>query len=158
MKPTQMAIALVAIFAFSAPVAHGQARGDAKKEAKERKEEKKGDKGAKDEGSADAAPHPSEVLDLPKPGDTKKDRDARRRRAIALTRARWGALVLDSAVQAELRLHARRIARIDAMERVARSSGKDALLPRIDRLRSKEIARFEKRMDWLKDENHRDGG
>ena len=144
---------------LGAPDAQGQARGDAKKEAKERRDDRKESAdGGTSTGRDAAVPDPSDVLPPPKPEAAKKDKAERRRRAVGLIRARWGALVLDSAVQAELRLHARRTARIEAMEQVARTSGKTALLPRIAELKKKEVARFEKRMQWLKDGEHKDGG
>src|SRR5688500_17983056 len=133
---------------LAAPVseAHAQAQGDAKKEAKERKDE---DAGRKDAGAAvDASAEQPKAADVK---DPKKDRADRRRRAISYARARWGALLRQPAAQAELRLHARRIAHIDAMESVAKTSGKDALLPRIAKLRTKETERFEKRMRWIQD-------
>lgn len=153
-----MALGAVACFALVAPLAHGaQAQGDARKEAKERKDDKKEAEKKKEAAVDAAAAKPTtELRDLPKPTDTKKDRADRRRRAIMLTRARWGALVVNPAAQAELRLHARRIAKLDAMEQVARSSGKTDLLPRIANLRVKENARFEMRMDYVK--NEIDGG
>ena len=154
MKPRWMSFALAACFALVAPVAHGQAHGDAKKEAKEKKHDAK--PAPEDAGDAAAGTTADASRDLPKPSDTKKDKAERRRRAIAATRARWGALTVNPAAQAELRLHARRVAKLDVMEEVARASGKDALLPRIAVLREKENARFEKRMDWIKDE--KEGG
>lgn len=143
--------------ALAAPAAFAQAQGDAKKEARERKDDA-GAAAPKKGAAADAAPPPaaSAARDLPKPTDTKVDREARRRRAIAMTRARWGALVLSPPAQAELRLHARRTAKIDAMEQVARASGRTDLLQRIANLRVKENARFEMRMDYVK--NEIDGG
>ncbi len=140
MKRTFMAPFAVVCFALVAPVAHAQAKGD-----------------AKDAAVADAAAaKPANAGDVLKPTDPKRDRADRRRRAIALTRARWGALVINPPAQAELRLHAQRIAKIDAMEQVARASGKTDLLPRIANLRVKENARFEMRMDYVK--NEMDGG
>lgn len=132
------------LLAAPASDAHAQAQGDAKKEAKERKDEDAGKKDA----AVDAAPEPH---DLPKTTDAKKDRADRRRKAISYARARWGAVLRQPAAQAELRLHARFVARIDAMETVARTSGKEALLPRIAKLRTKETERFEKRMRWIQD-------
>lgn len=82
----------------------------------------------------------------------QKDRADRRRHEVAMTRARWGALVRDPAVQAELRLHAQHVARIDAIDRVARQAHKDALLPRIAKLREMETSRFENHMAALKQE------
>lgn len=140
-------LALVCAF-FVAPMsdAYAQAQGDAKKEAQERKEE---DAGKKDAGAkVDASAEQPKAADVK---DPKKDRADRRRRAISYARARWGALLRQPAAQAELRLHARRIARIDAMESVAKTSGKDALLPRIAKLRTKETERFEQRMRWIQD-------
>jgi hypothetical protein len=126
--------------------AHAQAQGDAKKEAKERKDEDAGKKEAA--ATVDAAAEQPKAADVK---DPKKDRADRRRKAISYARARWGALLRQPAAQAELRLHARRIARIDAMESVAKTSGKDDLLPRIAKLRTKETERFEKRMRWIAD-------
>lgn len=138
----------LALLLLAAPVsdAHAQAQGDAKKEAKERKEEDAGRKDAA--ATVDAAAEQPKAADV---RDPKKDRADRRRKAISYARARWGALLRQPAAQAELRLHARRIARIDAMETVAKTSGKDALLPRIAKLRDKETARFEQRMRWIQD-------
>jgi hypothetical protein len=145
----RLALACLLLAAFGAPMsdARAQAQGDAKKEAKERKEE---DAGSRREAGAliDAAAEQPKVADVK---DPKKDRADRRRRAISYARARWGALLRQPAAQAELRLHARRVARIDAMETVAKTSGKDALLPRIAKLRTKETERFEQRMRWIAD-------
>jgi hypothetical protein len=139
---------LLAGLLFATPIsdAHAQAQGDAKKEAKERKDE---DAGTKDSGAkVDASAEQPKAADVK---DPKKDRADRRRRAISYARARWGALLRQPAAQAELRLHARRIAHIDAMESVAKTAGKDALLPRIAKLRTKETERFEQRMRWIQD-------
>lgn len=149
--------ALVCLLSIApASDAYAQAQGDAKKEAKEAKE-KKEEKQEKEDAAvkADAAPEPH---DLPtKPADPAKDRAQRRQRAISYARARWGALLLQSAAQAELRLHARRAARIDAMEAVAKSSGKNDLLPRIAKLREKETARFEQRMKAVREDDGKAG-
>lgn len=152
--PMLRRLALASCLLLVAPLvvsdAHAQAQGDAKKEAKEKKDEKDKDKkaDAKADSGVDAAAEPHE---LPKPADPKQDRAKRRQHAISYARARWGALLLQPAAQAELRLHARRVAKIDALEAVAKSSGKNDLLPRIAKLREKETARFEKRMEWVKD-------
>lgn len=139
---------LVGVALVGAPMtdARAQAQGDAKKEAKERKDEDAGRKDAP--ATVDAAAEQPRAADVK---DPKKDRADRRRKAISYARARWGALLRQPAAQAELRLHARRIARIDAMESVAKTSGKDALLPRVAKLREKETARFEQRMRWIMD-------
>ena len=137
---TALAVALISSDAGA------QAQGDAKKEAKERKDEDAGKKDAS--ATVDAAAEQPKASDVK---DPKKDRADRRRRAISYARARWGALLRQPAAQAELRLHARRIAHIDAMETVAKTSGKEALLPRIAKLRTKETERFEKRMQWIQD-------
>lgn len=149
MMPRLALLACLVLALAPASDARAQAQGDAKKEAKEKDKDKEKDKKVEDAGKkADAAAEPH---DLPKPADPKQDRAQRRQRAISYARARWGALLRDSAAQAELRLHARRVARIDAMEAVAKSSAKNDLLPRIAKLRDLETKRFEKRMEWVKD-------
>lgn len=149
MRRVVWAALLLGFAVIGAPMsdARAQAQGDAKKEARERKEE---DGGKKDAAAAlvDAAAEQPKAADAK---DPKKDRADRRRKAISYARARWGALLRQPAAQAELRLHARRIARIDAMETVAKTSGKDTLLPRISKLRERETARFEQRMQWIMD-------
>lgn len=138
----------VACLLLAAPMsdAYAQAQGDAKKEAKERKDE---DAGKKEAGATvDAAAEEPKAADVK---DPKKDRADRRRKAISYARARWGALLRQPAAQAELRLHARRAARIEAMESVAKTSGKEELLARIAKLRTNETERFEQRMRWIQD-------
>ena len=72
-----------------------------------------------------------------------------------------------SAFVEDLRLHSREAGTMidaselhavlsDAMETVAKTSGKEDLVPRIAKLRSKETERFEKRMRWIAD--GKDGG
>jgi len=117
-------LALIGAIAFSF-----QAQGDAKKEVVEKKLD----------GSTTVAPAP------PPSAGTRETQ-------VALIRARYGVLLRDPAVLAELRLHARRVARLDAMERVATSAGKAALLTRIADLRQREDARLEKRITFLKEQ------
>ncbi|HBQ14686.1 MAG TPA: hypothetical protein DEF51_27340 [Myxococcales bacterium] len=50
-------------------------------------------------------------------------------------------------MRAELRTHARRVARIERMRAVASESGRDALLERIDALMTRENARHERRLE-----------
>jgi hypothetical protein len=79
-------------------------------------------------------------------------RERRRQRAEEL-RARYGRLLAEPAVAAELRVHARRMARLHTLRKVAEKEGKTALLPRIDKLIEKERTRHQRHMDA-----HRPGG
>ena len=77
-------------------------------------------------------------------------RRERRRERMEELRARYGRLIAEPAVAAELRVHARRMARLNTMRRLAEKEGKTALIPRIDKLIAKERARHQRHMDALK--------
>lgn len=115
---------------------------DARKDAKEAKGDDK--KEAKDEAK-DAKKELREARK--KLRDTRKER---RQDTVKAAKDKWGDLVKKPKVRAELSLHARRMARINHMESVAKESDKDKLLERIQKLREKENARHDKRMEALK--------
>jgi hypothetical protein len=80
--------------------------------------------------------------------ETRKDRREELRKAV---KDKWGGdLVKKPKVRAELALHAQRMAKINHMEFLAKDNDKDQLLERIQKLRDKEKARHEKRMEALK--------
>jgi hypothetical protein len=81
--------------------------------------------------------------------DRAEHRRERRRQRAEELRARYGRLLAEPAVQAELKIHARRMARLHQLRRVAEKEGKTALLPRIDKLIEKERARHQRHMDAL---------
>lgn len=76
-------------------------------------------------------------------------RHERRRERARQLRARYGHLLAEPAVLAELKLHSRRMARLHALSRVAEKEGKTTLLPRIEKLIQKEQARHQRHMDAL---------
>lgn len=115
---------------------------DARKDAKEAKDEDKKD--AKQDAK-DAAKEVREARQ--KLRETRKDR---RQQIAAAAKDKWGDLVKKPAVRAELQTHARRTARLNHMESLAKENSKDELVARIQKLREKENARHEKRMEALK--------
>jgi hypothetical protein len=82
--------------------------------------------------------------------DRAESRRERRRERARELRALYGGLLANQAVLVELRIHARRMAKLRALRRVAEREGKTALLPRIDKLIEKEQARHRRHMDALK--------
>jgi hypothetical protein len=80
---------------------------------------------------------------------TEHQRRDRRRHRIKALRARFGAALKKPALRAELELHARRKAKLNALRAVAEREGKRALLPRIEALEKKEQARHEQRLAAL---------
>jgi hypothetical protein len=79
--------------------------------------------------------------------DSRKDRREEVRKAA---KDKWGDLVKKPKVRAELLLHAQRMAKINHMEFLAKDNDKDQLTERIQKLREKENARHDKRMEALK--------
>lgn len=80
----------------------------------------------------------------------KASREERRLVARKALEAKLGDLWGKPAVRAELRIHARRLARLHQIERVAKAEGKEAVVKRVDVALAKENARFTARMDALK--------
>jgi hypothetical protein len=140
-------LGLAALLASSA--ANAQGHGDAKKEAAERAD------AAPDAAGGDASAPATPAT--PATPERLKDPAERRRSEVARVRARWGALVKSEPARVELETHALRVAKLDAMDRVARAAGKTALLPRIERVRATEETRHERRMKAILD-GTKDGG
>jgi hypothetical protein len=79
---------------------------------------------------------------------TRQERRAEERKAI---RDKWGALVDKPRVREELTRHARRMAYLNYMERLAKDlKKKDSVVDRVEKVRDREKARHEKRMDALR--------
>jgi len=66
-------------------------------------------------------------------------------------REKWGNLTKMPEAQAELKVHARRIARLERARKVADEAGKKEVVARIDKLLEKERARHQKAMEKLKE-------
>lgn len=79
---------------------------------------------------------------------TRRTRRASTRQAIF---ARWNnrRFLASPAAKAELRVHARRLAKLNRMARLARGTGKGGLTVRINRLIRRENARHDRRMTQL---------
>lgn len=84
--------------------------------------------------------------------DLRKNRQERRREHIQKLKERWGDAMGRPAVRAELRTHARRMARLNHMRRLADSAGKTELVTRIDKVIERERNRHQAAMDRLKSE------
>jgi|GEM_PF-4257810 len=80
---------------------------------------------------------------------TRAERVKARREAI---RKRWGDWITRPPVENELRLHAWRLARLEAIKRIATDEGNVDLAARCDALVARETARHERRMEALKSE------
>jgi hypothetical protein len=74
----------------------------------------------------------------------------RRRAARREVAVRWATLHGRPAVRAELRVHARRMARLRHAEHVAKTNDRDELAARIQKLTDRERARHERHMESLK--------
>lgn len=80
----------------------------------------------------------------------KESREARRDERKKELKEKWGAKVLERGpVQAELKVHARRKARLARIRALAKEEGKDAVVERVDKLLEKENARHERHMATL---------
>jgi hypothetical protein len=79
----------------------------------------------------------------------KQARAQRRDAMIAGVRSRWGATLESPEAQAELRLHAERMARLHRMQVLAEDHGKEALLDRVFALMKREQQRHMRTMRRL---------
>ncbi len=80
--------------------------------------------------------------------ETRKERRQERRAKI---KEKWGEDVLKRpAVRAELKIHARRVARLNRIRALAKADGKDAVVERVDKILAKENSRHDKHMETLK--------
>lgn len=126
---------------------------DAAKDAKDKlKDAKKDAKDAAGDAKNDAKKDVKEAKkDLhearQKLRDSRKDRREELRKDI---KDKWGDLVKKPKVHSELELHARRMARLNYMEYVAKDNDKDKIVERIQKMREREKDRHEKRMEALK--------
>ena len=80
--------------------------------------------------------------------ETRKERREERRTEI---KEKWGEDALKRpAVRAELRMHSRRVARLNRIRSLAKAEGKDAVVERVDKILAKENSRHDKHMETLK--------
>ena len=69
---------------------------------------------------------------------------------LAEARAKWGDTLKKPGVKEEMKLHARRLARLRRMAKLANAAKKDAVEKRAKTLIEKEKSRHEKKMEELK--------
>jgi hypothetical protein len=83
----------------------------------------------------------------------KESRGERRRQHRADLKERWGDGLAQPAAREELRHHERRMARLERMQLLAQTeragAAKDKLVPRIEKLISRENARHQRKMEQL---------
>ena len=122
---------------------------DAAKELRDKAEEHREEAKEKREQRRDAAKEERE--EGRETAEQRSEKRKQRRRAhVEELRSRWGDSLAQPAVRAELKVHARRIARLNQLRKLAEQEHKDKLIERIDKLIEKENARHQKHMDTLK--------
>jgi hypothetical protein len=84
--------------------------------------------------------------------DLRKTRGERRQAHIKKWREKWGDLANRPNVRAEVKVHARRIAKLNHMRRLADGAGKTELVARIDKLIERENTRHQASLDKFKAE------
>jgi hypothetical protein len=78
--------------------------------------------------------------------ERRKTRDARRAKSRDQLKGRWKALLDSAQARAELRRHARRMARLEYIKELAESENKTKVVERADKLLTMETGRHERRM------------
>jgi hypothetical protein len=116
---------------------------------KERHEERKE---RREDRKEDRKEHRDELKDewKKKRADWSEHREERRKDRREAIRAKWGVLVDRPLVREELRIHARRMARLQRVVFLADATGKPELKTKADKLIADEDIRFNARMDALK--------
>ena len=140
-------LACAALTTTGAPAQPGRgaeekAEDEARRAAEKRARDERRDAGAPAEDETNRR-----VADVRKKFESQAE--ARRWAARAKAKGRWGEKLAEQPVRAELAIHARRVARLNVLEDMAKARGKGELLPRIAKLRAKEEARHERRMAKL---------
>ena len=140
----------VACFALVAgaqtPPAGGEARQD-KKELRQDKKDLREDKKELREDRKEAREDRKERIE-----DLRQTRTERRKEHLKKWREKWGDLANRPNVKAEVKVHARRMARLNHMRRVADGAGKTELVARIDKLIAREQARHTAALERFKAE------
>ena len=138
-----LCIALVtslSVFATAQPATTPKERREERQEKREDRQEKREDKQEKREDRRDGIE------------DLRKTRQERRKEHLKEVRGRWGDVVGKPAAKAELKVHARRVARLGRARRLADSAGKTDLVAKIDKLIERESTRHQAAMGKLKTE------
>jgi hypothetical protein len=91
-------------------------------------------------------------------GEKGGDRAERRKHRIEQLRKMWGDSLSVPAVREEIKMHARRMARLRRMKELAVEAKKTKVVERIDSLITKEEDRHKKHMETLKSQPAEPGG
>lgn len=149
MNRTLRWIATVAIGVLVTSTALADGKGDVKDAREKVKEDKKDLREARHAHDAGAAKEAKD--DLHKDREKlREERKAKRKEHMAELRAKWGQMLKQPGVKAEMRLHMSRMARLRRIESLAKAKNKDAIVKRTEAAMEKEKARHQKRMDELK--------
>ncbi|MEZ4227133.1 MAG: hypothetical protein R3B13_39710 [Polyangiaceae bacterium] len=116
---------------------------EAREAAKEARKDAKEARGEAHEATGEAAKEAWKKM--------RENRKERREERRAKIKEKWGEDALKRpAVRAELRMHGRRVARLNRIRALAKADGKDAVVTRVDKLLEKENSRHQKHMETLK--------
>lgn len=114
--------------------------------------------------SSEDVPGKAKGLDKDRPGDgeeasdndaeessraEKRERRERKKKRVDGLKKKWGKALAHPSVVASLKVHARRMARLERIRELASEAGKDELLERVDKLIEKEDERHERHMKVL---------
>lgn len=160
-----LAAALVVALCGAATIASAQPRKELREDRKERREDRKElheDKKELREDRKDGASKEELREDKKEIREDKKelaedrkeireDRRAKREERRKVLREKWGDLTKRPEAIAELKVHARRMARLEHARKVADEAGKKEVVARVDKLIEKERARHQRSMDKLKE-------
>ncbi len=127
-------------------------RQERKEDRKERREERREER--RDERADDRQAHREDIKDdwKEKRKAWREKREERRKEARDEAKKKWGDLVEKPAAREELRVHARRMARLDRIRFLAEASGKTDIVTRTDKAIERENTRHDARMAALKAE------
>jgi hypothetical protein len=106
-------------------------RGEQRDDRQERREERRDDRQERRE-------------------ERRGDRQERRKARREEIRQRWGDLAQRPEARAELRVHARRMARLHRIRALAQQAGKTEVVERADKLIAKERERHQRAMDHIR--------
>jgi hypothetical protein len=124
-----------------------EAREDRKEAREEAREDRKEAREEAREDRKEAREDRKERIE-----DLRQTRAERRKEHLKKWREKWGDLANRPNVKAEMKVHARRMARLNHMRRVAERSAKTELVARIDKLIEREQARHTAALERFKAE------
>ena len=124
-----------------------QEKREDRQEKREDQKEKREDQQEKREDRQEKREDRRETIE-----DLRKNRQERRQEHIKQLKERWGDALGRPAVKAELKVHARRMARLNRARRLAESAGKTDAVAKADKLIEREQARHQAAMAKFKAE------